>query len=179
LTVGQLRSLRMSELGTYHGASTIMRKTLYWNLSRISMFEVEAVPHSCIRLTLSPQTVRGRMFCRYWSCYRFVHFPERFKFKPPPRAHREPDVWHDRQLYLLQMFVLQNIPLTVSRPLGISHKVGLFRLKKDFVITQVFFYPFCHDLGGRRLVQFGYWIHLLQQFTVSLPQLSPTAPVNL
>jgi hypothetical protein len=38
----------MSELGTYHGASTIMRKTLDWNHSRISMFEVEAVPQSCI-----------------------------------------------------------------------------------------------------------------------------------
>jgi hypothetical protein len=39
LTVGQLRSLRMSELGTYHGASTMMRKTLDWNRSRISMLE--------------------------------------------------------------------------------------------------------------------------------------------
>jgi hypothetical protein len=28
LTVEQLRSLRMNELGTYHGASTMMRKTL-------------------------------------------------------------------------------------------------------------------------------------------------------
>jgi hypothetical protein len=41
--VGQLRSFRMSELGTYHGASTIMRKTLDWNRSRISMLEVEVV----------------------------------------------------------------------------------------------------------------------------------------
>jgi hypothetical protein len=48
LTVGQLRSFRMSELGTYHGASTMMRKTLDWNLSIISMLEVEAVPQSCI-----------------------------------------------------------------------------------------------------------------------------------
>jgi hypothetical protein len=32
----------MSELGTYHGASTIMRKTLDWNRSRISMLEVKA-----------------------------------------------------------------------------------------------------------------------------------------
>jgi hypothetical protein len=40
LTVGQLRSLRMSELGTYHEASTMMRKTLDWNRSRISMLEV-------------------------------------------------------------------------------------------------------------------------------------------
>jgi hypothetical protein len=38
----------MSELGTYQGASTIMRKTLDWNISRISMMEVEAVPQSCI-----------------------------------------------------------------------------------------------------------------------------------
>jgi hypothetical protein len=51
LTVGQLRSLRMSELGTYHGASTMMRKTLDWNRSRILMLEVEAVPHSCIPYT--------------------------------------------------------------------------------------------------------------------------------
>jgi hypothetical protein len=42
LTVGQLKPFRMSELGTYHGASTIMRKTLDWNRSRISMLEVEA-----------------------------------------------------------------------------------------------------------------------------------------
>jgi hypothetical protein len=48
LTVGQLRSLQMSEFGTYHGASTIMPKTLDWNRSRISMLEVEAVPQSCI-----------------------------------------------------------------------------------------------------------------------------------
>jgi hypothetical protein len=38
----------MSELGTYQGASTILRKTLDWNHSRISMLEVEAVPQSCI-----------------------------------------------------------------------------------------------------------------------------------
>jgi hypothetical protein len=30
------------------GASAIMRKTLDWNLSRISMLEVEAVSQSCI-----------------------------------------------------------------------------------------------------------------------------------
>jgi hypothetical protein len=39
----------MSELGTYYGASTLLRKTLDWNLSRISMFEVEAVPHIVYR----------------------------------------------------------------------------------------------------------------------------------
>jgi hypothetical protein len=38
----------MSESGMYHGASTMMRKTLDWNRSRISMLEVKAVPHSCI-----------------------------------------------------------------------------------------------------------------------------------
>jgi hypothetical protein len=40
--------LRMSELGTYHGASTIMRKALGLKISRISILEVEAVPQSCI-----------------------------------------------------------------------------------------------------------------------------------
>jgi hypothetical protein len=34
----------MSELGPYQGGPTIMRKTLDWNRSRISMLEVEAVP---------------------------------------------------------------------------------------------------------------------------------------
>jgi hypothetical protein len=34
----------MSELGTYHGTSTMMRKTLDWNRSRISRLEVAAVP---------------------------------------------------------------------------------------------------------------------------------------
>jgi hypothetical protein len=32
--------------GTYHGASTIMRRAFEWKHSRISMFDVEAVPHS-------------------------------------------------------------------------------------------------------------------------------------
>jgi hypothetical protein len=32
----------------YQGASTIMRKAFDWNLSKISMLEVEAVPQSCI-----------------------------------------------------------------------------------------------------------------------------------
>jgi hypothetical protein len=31
----------MSELGTYHWASTMMRKTLDWNRSRISILEVQ------------------------------------------------------------------------------------------------------------------------------------------
>jgi hypothetical protein len=34
----------MSELVAYHGASTMMRKILDWNRSRISVLEVEAVP---------------------------------------------------------------------------------------------------------------------------------------
>jgi hypothetical protein len=38
----------MSELGKFHGASTIMRKTLDWNRSRISMLEAEAVPQDII-----------------------------------------------------------------------------------------------------------------------------------
>jgi hypothetical protein len=32
----------------YQGVSTIMRNTLDSKRSRISMFEVEATPHSCI-----------------------------------------------------------------------------------------------------------------------------------
>jgi hypothetical protein len=40
----------MSKLGMYHGASTMMRKILDWNNSRISMLEVEAVPQICIPL---------------------------------------------------------------------------------------------------------------------------------
>jgi hypothetical protein len=35
----------MSVLGTYQGASTIMRKAFVWNLSRISVLEVEAYAH--------------------------------------------------------------------------------------------------------------------------------------
>jgi hypothetical protein len=31
----------MSDLGTYHGASAIMRKTLDWNRSGISMLELD------------------------------------------------------------------------------------------------------------------------------------------
>jgi hypothetical protein len=42
------RSLRITVFGTYQGVSTIMRKTLAWKRSRISMFEVEAAPHNCI-----------------------------------------------------------------------------------------------------------------------------------
>jgi hypothetical protein len=34
----------MSELGTYHGESTIMRKTLDWNRSKISMALYSWVP---------------------------------------------------------------------------------------------------------------------------------------
>jgi hypothetical protein len=35
-------------LGTYQGASTIMRKVFDWKRTRISMLEVGAVPQSCI-----------------------------------------------------------------------------------------------------------------------------------
>jgi hypothetical protein len=38
----------MSVLGTYQGASTIMRKAFNWTISMISMLEVEAVPQSCM-----------------------------------------------------------------------------------------------------------------------------------
>jgi hypothetical protein len=48
VTVGVWRSLRITVFGMYQGASTIMRKAFDWKRSRISMLEVEAVPHSCI-----------------------------------------------------------------------------------------------------------------------------------
>jgi hypothetical protein len=38
----------MTVFGTYQGASTIVRKASDWNRSRISIFEVETVPQSCI-----------------------------------------------------------------------------------------------------------------------------------
>jgi hypothetical protein len=38
----------MTVLGTYQVASIIMRKAFDWKRSRISMFEVEDVPQSCI-----------------------------------------------------------------------------------------------------------------------------------
>jgi hypothetical protein len=42
------RSLGITIFGTYEGASTVVHKTLDWESSRISMYEVEAVPRSCI-----------------------------------------------------------------------------------------------------------------------------------
>jgi hypothetical protein len=41
------RSRRSSAFVTYQGASVIVRKVFYWNLSRISILEVEVVPQSC------------------------------------------------------------------------------------------------------------------------------------
>jgi hypothetical protein len=46
LTVVSWRSCLRFPFGTYQGASVIMRKTFDWNRSRISMFELEAVPQS-------------------------------------------------------------------------------------------------------------------------------------
>jgi hypothetical protein len=46
LTVGVWRSLRITAFGSYQDVSSIMRRSLDWKRSRISMFEVEAVPHS-------------------------------------------------------------------------------------------------------------------------------------
>jgi hypothetical protein len=48
LTVGVWRSLRITIFGIYNGASTVMRKVFDWKRSRMSMFEVEAIPQSCI-----------------------------------------------------------------------------------------------------------------------------------
>jgi hypothetical protein len=36
----------MTELDTYHGASTIKRTTLDWKRSRMSMFDCAVVPQS-------------------------------------------------------------------------------------------------------------------------------------
>ena len=48
LTVGICRSRLITVLGTYRGASVIMRSTFDWNRSSISRFEFDAVPHSWI-----------------------------------------------------------------------------------------------------------------------------------
>jgi hypothetical protein len=48
LSVGVWRSLRITLLDTYQGASTIMPKAFVWKHSRISVLEVEAVPMSFI-----------------------------------------------------------------------------------------------------------------------------------
>jgi hypothetical protein len=48
----------MSELGTYQGASTIMRKTLVWNRSRISMLADNYFLSSSCR---APFLTRGRV----------------------------------------------------------------------------------------------------------------------
>jgi hypothetical protein len=48
LTVGILRSPHITLFGTNQDASTIMHRSFDWKLSRISMFEMEAVPQSCI-----------------------------------------------------------------------------------------------------------------------------------
>jgi hypothetical protein len=41
------RSRRITVFGAYHGASVIILRTLGCNLSRISILEFDAVPHSC------------------------------------------------------------------------------------------------------------------------------------
>jgi len=48
LTVGICRSLLIIVLGTYRGASVIVRSTFDWNRSSIYRFEFDAVPRSCI-----------------------------------------------------------------------------------------------------------------------------------
>ena len=48
LTVGICRSRLFIVLGTYRGASVIMRSAFDWNRSSISRFEFDAVPYSWI-----------------------------------------------------------------------------------------------------------------------------------
>jgi hypothetical protein len=64
----------MTVFGTYQGASTIMRKTLDWKRSGISMFEVEAAHHSCI-----PQVHIGFSIALYM---RILLLVESFDFRP-------------------------------------------------------------------------------------------------
>jgi hypothetical protein len=45
-TVGMPRSACSSPFWTYHGALTIARSTLFWNLCNISILDVLADPHS-------------------------------------------------------------------------------------------------------------------------------------
>jgi hypothetical protein len=40
-------SRRIIVFGTYRVASVMILSTLDWNLSRISMLEIDAVPHRC------------------------------------------------------------------------------------------------------------------------------------
>jgi len=48
LTVGICRSGLIIVLGTYRGASVVMRSAFDWNRSTISRFEYDAVPQSWI-----------------------------------------------------------------------------------------------------------------------------------
>jgi hypothetical protein len=40
--------IQITIFGMYQGASTVMLKTCDWKFSRVSMFEVEAIPQSYI-----------------------------------------------------------------------------------------------------------------------------------
>jgi hypothetical protein len=40
-------SRRITVFGTYNGASVMILRTLDWNISRISLLDVDAIPHSC------------------------------------------------------------------------------------------------------------------------------------
>jgi hypothetical protein len=51
-----------------------MRRTLEWKCSRISVFEVEAVPHSCI-----PQVQMGLSIA---LCMRILLLVKSFNFRP-------------------------------------------------------------------------------------------------
>ena len=50
LTGRTCRSRRIIVFGTYHGASVMILRTLDQNLSRISILDFDAVPHSCTPL---------------------------------------------------------------------------------------------------------------------------------
>ena len=55
LTVGIFRSVCITVFGTYRGALTIDLRILFWNVCRISMFDVFAVPQRgtpCVQIGL-------------------------------------------------------------------------------------------------------------------------------
>jgi hypothetical protein len=64
----------MTIIGMYRGLSTIVHKTLHWECSWISMFEVEAVPHGCILYV--------QIGWSFALCMRTVLLVESFDFCP-------------------------------------------------------------------------------------------------
>ena len=58
--IRKCRRIRVIALGTYYGASVIMRSTFDWNRSSISKFEFDAVPHSWIPQVQTGNKIIGK-----------------------------------------------------------------------------------------------------------------------